>query len=164
MRAVPLLARLTSAPSADLITLYTDGACLGNPGPGGWAAIIIEGGNERELSGAAPASTNQRMELTAVLEGLRALPGRRRVAVHSDSAYVINCFRERWYERWRRNGWRNAQKKPVENRDLWEALLGEAERHDVRWHKVAGHSGDPLNDRADRLANAAISRLRLGSG
>jgi ribonuclease HI len=100
------------------------------------------------------------MELTAVLEGLRALPGRRRVAVHSDSAYVVNCFRERWYERWRRNGWRNAQKKPVENRDLWEALLGEAGRHEVHWHKVAGHAGDPLNERADRLANAAIARLR----
>ena len=103
------------------------------------------------------------MELTAVIEGLRALPGRRRVAVYSDSAYVVNCFRDRWWVRWRENGWRNAQKKPVENRDLWEALLAEVDRHDVVWHKVAGHAGDPLNERADRLANAAIERMRVGS-
>ncbi|HAM55521.1 MAG TPA: ribonuclease HI [Candidatus Rokubacteria bacterium] len=151
-------------PRTDRAALYTDGACLGNPGPGGWGAIILDGGSERELSGAEPASTNQRMELTAVLEGLRALPGRRGVAVYSDSAYVVNCFRDRWYVRWRRNGWRNAQKKPVENRDLWEALLALAEQHDVEWHKVAGHSGDPLNERADRLANAAIERMKAGAG
>ena len=138
--------------------MYTDGACSGNPGPGGWGVVLIEAGRERELSGGARGTTNQRMELTAPLEGLRSLGGRRRVAIHSDSAYVINCFRDRWYERWRRNGWLNAQKKPVENRDLWEALIAEVERHDVTWHKVAGHSGDPLNDRADALARAAISR------
>ncbi|HYB40337.1 MAG TPA: ribonuclease H, partial [Candidatus Methylomirabilis sp.] len=103
--------------------------------------------------------TNQRMELTGPVEGLRALRGRRVVGIYSDSAYVVNCFRDKWYVRWRQNGWRNAQKKPVENRDLWEALIDVAERHEVAWHKVAGHSGDPLNDRADRLARSAIDRL-----
>lgn len=147
----------TSRP--DIVTVYTDGACSGNPGPGGWGAIVIDGTKEVELSGAEPSSTNQRMELTAVIEALRSLEGRRRVAIYSDSAYVINCFRDGWYERWRQNGWKNAQKKPVENRDLWEALLAQVERHDVEWRKVAGHSGDPMNDRADRLAVAAIDRV-----
>jgi ribonuclease HI len=105
------------------------------------------------------------MELTAVLEGLRALgPARRRVAVHSDSAYVVNCFRDRWYERWRRNGWRNAQGRPVDNRDLWEPLVALAEHHEVAWHKVAGHAGIPLNERVDRLARAAIERLAPDRG
>lgn len=142
------------------VTIYVDGACSGNPGPGGWGAIVIDGGERRELSGGETSTTNQRMELRAAIEGLRAVPGRRGVDLHSDSAYVVNCFRDRWYARWRENGWRNAQKKPVDNRDLWEALLAEAERHDVRWHKVAGHSGDPLNEQADRLAVAAIARAR----
>jgi len=136
--------------------VYTDGACSGNPGPGGWAAVVIDDGHERELAGGEPSTTNQRMELTAVIEGLAAIDGRRQVAVYSDSAYVVNCFRDKWYERWRKNGWRNSNKKPVENRDLWEALLGEAERHDVVWHKVAGHSGHEMNDRADALARSAI--------
>ena len=100
------------------------------------------------------------MEIRGALEGLRSLHRPRRVGVYSDSAYVVNCFRDKWYERWLRNGWKNAQKKPVENRDLWEALIAEVERHQVTWHKVAGHSGDPLNDRADRLAVAAIDQLR----
>ena len=142
----------------DRVVIHSDGACSGNPGPGGWAAVIVDGAEEREVSGGEPATTNQRMELRAALEGLRAVPGRRKIALHSDSAYVVNCFRQRWYERWRANGWKNAQRRPVENRDLWEALLAEAERHDVEWHKVAGHSGVPLNERADRLAVAAIDR------
>jgi len=141
------------------IVMYTDGACSGNPGPGGWGAILIEDSRERELSGGENPTTNQRMELTAPLEGLRSLAGRRRVAVYSDSAYVINCFRDRWYERWRKNGWINSQKKPVDNRDLWEPLIALAEQHDVTWHKVAGHSGDPLNERADALARRAIARI-----
>jgi ribonuclease HI len=140
------------------VTIYSDGACSGNPGPGGWAAIIRDRDKVREISGGELSTTNQRMELRAALEGLRAVPGRRRVALYSDSAYLVNCFRDRWYVRWRENGWRNAQKKPVENRDLWEALLAETERHEVIWHKVAGHAGDPLNERADRLAVAAIVR------
>ena len=142
----------------DPVIVYSDGACSGNPGPGGWGAVIIDGGREREISGGEPSTTNQRMELRAVIEALRAIAGRRRVAVHSDSAYVVNCFRERWYVRWQKNGWKNAQNKPVGNRDLWEALIALAERHDVSWHKVAGHAGVPLNERADRLACAAIER------
>jgi len=146
-------------PTDSPIVMYTDGACSGNPGPGGWGVILIEAGRELELSGGENLTTNQRMELTAPLEGLRSLAGRRRVAIYSDSAYVINCFRDKWYVRWRKNGWINSQKKPVENRDLWEPLIAEVERHDVTWHKVAGHSGDPLNDRADALARAAIARV-----
>ncbi|MFI5007582.1 MAG: ribonuclease HI [Solirubrobacterales bacterium] len=142
------------------IVMYTDGACSGNPGPGGWGAILFEDGRELELSGGENPTTNQRMELTAPLEGLRSLTGRRRVAIYSDSAYVINCFRDRWYERWRKNGWINSQKKRVDNRDLWEPLIALAlEQHDVTWHKVAGHSGDPLNERADALARSAIVRV-----
>jgi ribonuclease HI len=142
------------------VTVYSDGACSGNPGPGGWAAIVIDGGATREVSGAEPHTTNQRMEIRGALEGLRAIDGHRRVDLYSDSAYVVNCFRDRWYERWVKNGWKNSQKKPVENRDLWEALLAETARHTVTWHKVAGHSGDPLNDLADRLAVAAIVQLK----
>ena len=141
------------------VTIYTDGACLGNPGPGGWAALVIDGEEERELSGAEPSSTNQRMELTAAIEGLRALASPRRVDLYSDSAYLINCFHDGWYRTWMRNGWRNAQRKPVENRDLWEALIALAKRHRVTWHKVRGHSGDQLNERVDRLARRAIERL-----
>lgn len=136
------------------VILYTDGACTGNPGPGGWAAIIIDG-DERVVSGGEPATTNQRMELSAAIEGLAAIPGRRRVRLHSDSAYVVNCFRDRWWERWERAGWKNAAKQPVSNRDLWERLLAESRRHDVVWVKVRGHADDPLNHRVDRLAVAA---------
>jgi ribonuclease HI len=141
------------------VVIYTDGACLGNPGPGGWAAIVIEGRKTQELSGAEPASTNQRMELTAAIEGLQALAAPRRVDLYSDSAYLVNCFQAGWYRTWQRNGWKNAQRKPVDNRDLWEALIALSERHQVAWHKVRGHSGDRLNERADRLARAAIERL-----
>ena len=139
--------------------MYCDGACSGNPGPGGWAALIIEGDAERAVSGAEPHTTNQRMEITAAREGLAAIPGRRRVHVWSDSAYVVNCFRDRWWERWERTGWIGATKQPVANRDLWERLLAETRRHDVRWHKVRGHSGDLLNERVDALARKAIAGL-----
>ncbi len=139
------------------VTVYTDGACSGNPGPGGWAAIIIDSDEERVVSGSAPHTTNQRMELQAVAEGLAAVPGRRRVHVYSDSAYIVNCFRERWWERWEKNGWRNSQKQAVANRDLWERLLAESRRHDVDWHKVAGHAGDLMNERVDALARGAIT-------
>jgi ribonuclease HI len=147
-------------PTTPRVAIYTDGACSGNPGPGGWAAILIDGNIEQEISGGEPWTTNQRMEMMGVLQGLRALAPGRAADVHSDSAYVVNGFRDKWYVRWRANGWKNSQKKPVENRDLWEALLGEVESRDVAWHKVAGHSGHPLNDRADRLAVDAIRRVR----
>ena len=120
------------------VTIYTDGACSGNPGPGGWAALLRMGDKERELSGAEAHTTNQRMEIRGALEGLRSLHRPRRVGVYSDSAYVVNCFRDKWYERWLRNGWKSSQKKPVENRDLWEALTS-AERI-PRW--FAPVSGD----------------------
>jgi ribonuclease HI len=144
--------------SSDL-TVYTDGACSGNPGPGGWAAIIIDDGVEREVSGADPYTTNQRMELTAAIEGLAAIAGHRRVQLYTDSAYVMNCFRDRWYEKWERNGWIGAGKKPVTNRDLWERLVAQTRRHQVVWNKVRGHSGDVLNDRVDALARGAIATL-----
>jgi ribonuclease HI len=120
----------------------------------------VDGGAERVVSGAEPRTTNQRMELTAAIEGLAGIPGRRRVHLHTDSAYVMNCFRDLWYEKWERNGWLGSGKKPVTNRDLWERLLAEVRRHDVVWHKVKGHSGDAMNDRVDALARAAIATLR----
>jgi ribonuclease HI len=141
------------------VTVYTDGACSGNPGPGGWAAIILEDGAERVVSGADARTTNQRMELTAAIEGLAAIPGRRRVRVYTDSAYVMNCFEQRWWDRWEKNGWLGAGKKPVTNRDLWERLIAETRRHEVVWHKVRGHSGDVMNDRVDALARGAIATL-----
>jgi ribonuclease HI len=144
------------------ITVYTDGACSGNPGPGGWAAIIQEDGAERVVSGAEAHTTNQRMELMGAIEGLAAIPGHRRVHVHTDSAYVMNCFVQRWWERWEKNDWLGAGKKPVANRDLWERLLAQTRRHDVVWHKVRGHSGDVMNDRVDVLARGAIATLPRG--
>jgi ribonuclease HI len=141
------------------VIVYADGACSGNPGPGGWAAIIIDGGHERSVTGSEPRTTNQRMELTGAIEGLTAIDGRRRVHLYSDSAYVVNCFRDRWWERWERAGWLNAGKQPIANRDLWERLLAQARRHDVQWHKVKGHSGDVMNDRVDALARGAIASL-----
>jgi len=109
------------------------------------------------VSGAEPQTTNQRMELTAAVEGLAAIPGRRRVHLHSDSAYIVNCFRDRWWERWEQNGWKNSQKQSVANRDLWERLIAQTRRHDVIWHKVAGHADDALNNRVDALARGAIA-------
>ncbi len=140
------------------VTVYTDGACSGNPGPGGWAAVLRLGEYEREISGGEPRTTNQRMELRAALEALEALQKPCRVRLHSDSAYLVNCFRDRWYANWRKNGWKNRNKKPVENRDLWEELVRLAEVHEVEWVKVAGHSGDPLNERCDELARAAAEQ------
>ena len=145
--------------SAREVTVYTDGACSGNPGPGGWAAIIADDGGERIVSGAEPHTTNQRMELRSVIEALASIPERRRVHVYTDSAYVMNCFRDRWWEKWEANGWLGAGKKPVTNRDLWERLIAQTRRHDVVWHKVKGHSGDVLNERVDALARGAIATL-----
>ena len=136
------------------VTVYTDGACSGNPGPGGWG-WAVDGGPFG--SGSERRSTNQRMEVWAVLDALGTLlPVAEGITVVSDSTYVVNCFRDRWWEKWERNGWLGAAKQPVTNRDLWERLIAETRRHDVTWHKVKGHSGDPLNDRVDRLARQAI--------
>ena len=145
------------------IHIYTDGACSGNPGPGGWAAILIDDGVEVELSGGESSTTNNRMELMGPIQSLRSLPERRIVELYSDSAYVVNCFRDKWYEGWRKNGWRNSQKKPVANRDLWEPLIA-AYRADVgrlRFRWVKGHSNDALNDIVDRLAVEA-ARTQAG--
>jgi len=141
------------------VTLYTDGACSGNPGKGGWGAILLYNGNKKELSGAEPMTTNNRMEMTAIIEGLRQLKRPCRVRVCSDSAYVVNCFRQNWIGYWRRNGWKNSRNKPVENRDLWEKLLELMDIHQVEFVKVKGHADDPWNNRCDELAREAIRRL-----
>jgi ribonuclease HI len=134
------------------VELWTDGACSGNPGPGGWAAILRWNGHVKELSGGEPQTTNNRMELMSVIQGLRAITRPMDVVVHVDSAYVESAFTQGWIDRWRQNGWRTAGKQPVKNRDLWEALAEEVARHRVTWRRVAGHAGVELNERADRLA------------
>ena len=149
---------MTPSAGTPEVTVYTDGACSGNPGPGGWAAIITDG-VQREISGAEPHTTNQRMELMAAIEGLAALPDPRRVHLYTDSAYVMNCFEQRWFDKWEKNGWLGAGKRPVTNRDLWERLIAQTRRHEVVWHKVRGHSGDLMNDRVDALARGAIATL-----
>jgi ribonuclease HI len=137
-----------------MITVYTDGACAGNPGPGGWAWAVAPGGTPSGAGGESN-TTNQRMELRAVLEALTAL-GDRPIEVVSDSTYVVNCFRDHWYTKWQRNGWRNSKKEPVANVDLWKPLVEVATSGDVRFRWVKGHSGDPMNDLVDRLAVAAV--------
>ena len=143
---------------AERIEIYTDGACRGNPGPGGWAATLSLGEHFRELSGAEAATTNNRMELTAVIEALSALKRESRVRVFTDSEYVRRGITE-WLKAWKARDWRTADKKPVKNRDLWERLDTLAARHDIEWHWVKGHSGVPGNERVDRLANAALDAL-----
>lgn len=138
-----------------LVEMWTDGACKGNPGPGGWGAWMRFGEHERELCGGEVVTTNNRMELTAVIEGMRALTRPCRVTLHVDSSYVMNGV-QRWMPGWKRNGWRTADKKPVKNVDLWQALDAELARHDVQWVWVKGHSGDPGNERADALANKGV--------
>jgi ribonuclease HI len=137
------------------VTIFTDGACLGNPGPGGWAAILRCNGTERELSGYDPATTNNRMELQAAIEGLVALTEPCEVDLYTDSQYLRNGMND-WLAKWKRNGWRTADKKPVKNVDLWQRLDGLVPSHQVRWHWVRGHDGHPENERCDELANAAI--------
>jgi len=137
--------------------VFTDGACSGNPGPGGWAWAVAPGGAPCG-SGGEESTTNQRMELTAALEALRAL-GNSDIEIVSDSTYVVNCFRDGWWRNWRRNGWRNSQRKPVANVDLWEPLIDLVESGSVSFTWVKGHSGDPMNDLVDRLAVEASSRV-----
>lgn len=145
----------------DETLVFTDGACLGNPGPGGWAWAVPDGPYR---SGADPATTNQRMEITAVLQALRELEGP--LLVKSDSTYVVNCFRDHWYDGWLRRGWRNSAGKPVANRDLWEPLLALAvdSGRPVRFDWVKGHSGDLMNDRVDKLATEAAALQQGASG
>ncbi|NLM46476.1 MAG: ribonuclease HI [Firmicutes bacterium] len=138
------------------VIIYTDGACAGNPGPGGYGAVLCYGGHVRELSGGEENTTNQRMELMAAIAALEQLKYPCRVKLHSDSAYLINAFRQNWFKKWRENGWLNSKKEPVQNRDLWERLLELAQRHSIEWIKVKGHASDPLNNRCDELARSAI--------
>jgi ribonuclease HI len=140
------------------VELWTDGACSGNPGPGGWAAVLRWNEHVREISGGDPQTTNNRMELTSVIEGLKALTRPVDVVVHVDSAYVEGAFTQGWIERWRQNGWRTADKKPVKNQDLWEQLAEQVERHRVTWKRVRGHAGVEWNERADELAVAERDR------
>jgi ribonuclease HI len=140
------------------VELWADGACYGNPGPGGWAAILRWNGHERELSGGEQMTTNNRMELQSVIEGLAAISRPMDVIVHTDSSYVEQAFTRGWLEGWQRNGWRTASRQPVKNRDLWERLTEEAARHRVEFRRVKGHAGVELNERADQLAVAARDR------
>ncbi|MBX3561552.1 MAG: ribonuclease HI [Sphingomonas sp.] len=136
------------------VELFTDGACKGNPGPGGWGVVIRAGGREKELSGGEGETTNNRMELMAAIRGLEALKRPCRVQLYTDSAYVRDGI-TKWIHGWRRNGWKTADRKPVKNVDLWQELLAAAEPHRVEWHWVKGHAGHPENERADALACAA---------
>ena len=134
-----------------VVEIYTDGACRGNPGPGGWAALLLSGGHEREISGAEAQTTNNRMELTAVIRALEALKRPVRGRIYTDSQYVRQGILE-WVANWKRRGWKTADKKPVKNVDLWQRLEAAAGRHQVQWHWIRGHAGHPENERADRLA------------
>ena len=140
------------------VELWTDGACSGNPGPGGWAALLRMGPHERVLSGGEALTTNNRMELTGVVRGLRALTRPCVVRVHLDSSYVKNAFTNGWLARWQGNDWMTRDKQPVKNRELWLELLEEVARHQVEWVKVAGHAGVELNERVDGLACAERDR------
>ncbi len=140
---------------SDVVKIYTDGACKGNPGPGGWGALLKSGAHERELCGGEPRTTNNRMELTAVIQALEALKRPSRVEIYTDSEYVKNGVTV-WLPNWKRRGWRTADRKPVKNADLWQALDAAASRHAVRWHWVRGHAGHAENERADRLANRGV--------
>ena len=144
------------------VTIYCDGACQGNPGPGGWGALLIHGQNRKELSGACPATTNNRMELTGAIEALRALKAPCEVDLYTDSQYVQLGMRD-WLLKWKAAGWRRG-KKPVKNLDLWQTLDAEAARHTIRWHWVRGHNDNPGNERCDQLATAAIDNLRAEIG
>jgi ribonuclease HI len=146
-------------PSAEVVEIWTDGGCKPNPGPGGWAAILRFRGVERELSGAERATTNNRMELTAAMMALEALKRPCRVVLHTDSEYLKNGV-TRWHTGWVRRNWRNSAGDPVANMDLWRRILDAAATHQIEWRWVRGHSGDPMNERADVLATAAREALR----
>jgi len=147
--------------SGGTVELFTDGACKGNPGPGGWGAVLRFNGREKELSGGEALTTNNRMEMMAAIEGLKALTRPCAVTLWTDSVYVKDGI-TKWIHGWQRNGWRTADRKPVKNADLWQALLEAARPHRVEWRWVKGHAGHPENERADRLASAAAEAARDG--
>ena len=144
---------------SEAVHLFTDGACKGNPGPGGWGVLLRFNGHEKELSGGEAHTTDNRMELMAAIEGLKALTRPCHVVLSTDSSYVKDGI-TKWIHGWQRNGWRTANKKPVKNADLWQALLDASHRHQVDWQWVKGHAGHPENERADRLASAAAEAAR----
>ena len=148
-----------TAARSERIVIYTDGACSGNPGPGGWGAILVFNGIERELSGGEALTTNNRMELTAAIQSLNALKRSCAVDLFTDSQYVMQGITS-WMANWKRRGWRTADNKPVKNEDLWRALDEAAARHQVRWHWVKGHADDGMNNRVDRLAVAAMQPFK----
>jgi ribonuclease HI len=141
------------------VAAFTDGACRGNPGPGGWGVVLRFGSRDKELCGGDPQTTNNRMEMTAAIRALESLRERCRVQVFTDSVYLKNGITE-WLPNWRRRGWRTADRKPVKNQDLWEALAALTERHEVSWHWVKGHAGHPENERADALANCGLEQAQ----
>lgn len=138
------------------VVIYTDGACSGNPGPGGWGAILIYGDHRKEISGGEAETTNNRMELTAAISALEALTRPSHVELHTDSSYVKNGITQ-WIRRWKANGWRTSDKKPVKNAELWQQLDEATRRHDIDWRWVRGHAGDPENERADELARTGMA-------
>ncbi len=141
------------------VVIYTDGACSGNPGPGGWGVVLLSGTHRKELSGAEPMTTNNRMELMGAIMALEALKHHSKVELHTDSNYVKNGITS-WIHNWKRNGWRTADKKPVKNAELWQRLDKALGQHEIVWRWVRGHAGDVENERADQLARAAIVELR----
>ncbi len=149
---------MTREGTAAVVDIYTDGACRGNPGPGGWAALLTFGAREKELAGAEAMTTNNRMELTAVIRALEALRRPVRARVYTDSEYVRRGITE-WVSSWKARGWRTADRKPVKNQELWERLDALAAAHRIEWHWVPGHAGVPGNERVDRLANQAIDAM-----
>ena len=148
------------------VTIYTDGACSGNPGPGGWGAILCYGPHQKEISGGEKNTTNNRMELMAVIVALEALNRPCEVEVHSDSQYVVNAFNKHWIDGWKKRGWKTANKQPVKNRDLWERLLTAKSKHKIEFIWVKGHAGHELNERCDELATTAAdgSSLDIDTG
>ncbi|MEU7619036.1 ribonuclease HI [Micromonospora rifamycinica] len=155
---------MVDAAAGRVVEIWTDGACSGNPGPGGWGVLLRYGGHERELCGGeASPTTNNRMELTAAIEALEALTRPATVRLHTDSTYVRNGITG-WLAAWQRNGWLTAARQPVKNADLWQRLAAACARHEVSWHWVKGHSGHPENERADALANRGMTRARSAAG
>lgn len=145
------------------VTIYTDGACSGNPGPGGWGTVLMYGTHKLELSGYEPETTNNRMEIVAVIKALEALKEPCNVDVYTDSAYVCNAFLQKWIFNWIKNGWITSTKKPVENQDLWKTLISLTQIHTVTFHKVKGHADNPYNNLCDKLATGAIKAAKTGN-
>ncbi|MED1781597.1 ribonuclease HI [Brevibacillus fortis] len=141
------------------VEIYTDGACSGNPGPGGWGAVLMYGQHIKEMSGAEPHTTNNKMELLAAIKALSTLKEPCKVTLYSDSAYLVNCFKQGWYKGWLKNGWKNSKGQPVENQDLWKELLQLMDTHKVEYVKVKGHADNKWNNRCDELATGAIKQL-----